>query len=31
MAGVGVKLKHIYEKKSITANVFGIGYSVIIT
>lgn len=31
MAGVGVKLKRIYEKKSITANVFGIGYSVIIT
>lgn len=31
MAGVGVKLKRIYEKKSIAANVFGIGYSVIIT
>ena len=31
MAGVGVKLKRIYEKKSITASVFGIGYSVIIT
>lgn len=31
MAGVGVKLKNIYEKKSISASVFGIGYSVIIT
>ena len=31
MAGVGVKLKRIYEKKSIAANVLGIGYSVIIT
>lgn len=31
MAGVGVKLKRIYEKKSITASVFGIGYSVMIT
>lgn len=31
MAGVGIKLKHIYEKKSIAANAFGIGYSVIIT
>ena len=31
MAGVGVKLKRIYEKKSITASVFGIGYSVVIT
>lgn len=29
--GVGVKLKRIYEKESIAANVFGIGYSVIIT
>lgn len=31
MAGVGTKLNRIYEKKSIAANVFGIGYSVIIT
>ena len=31
MAGVGVKLKRIYEKKSITANVFGVGYSILIT
>lgn len=31
MAGVGIKLKRIYEKKSITADIFGIGYSVIIT
>lgn len=31
MAGVGIKLKRIYEKKSITASVLGIGYSVIIT
>lgn len=31
MAGVGVKLKRIYGKKSITADILGIGYSVIIT
>lgn len=31
MAGVGVKLKRIYEKKSITTSAVGIGYSIIIT
>lgn len=29
--GVGVKLKSFYEKRSIAAGVFGIGYSVIVT
>lgn len=31
MAGVGTKLSRIYEKKSIAANVCGIGYSILIT
>lgn len=31
MAGIGVQLSKIYEKKTITTNLFGFGYSVVVT
>ena len=31
MAGIGVKLNHIFEKKSITADLVGFSYSSVIT
>lgn len=31
MAGIGVKLNKIYEKRTITTNLFGLGYSTVVT
>ncbi len=31
MAGIGVKLNRIYEKETLASNLFGMGYSVVIT
>ena len=31
MAGVGVKLNHIFEKNTLTTNLVGFGYSTAIT
>ncbi len=31
MAGIGVRLNRIYNKNTITTNVFGFGYSTVIT
>lgn len=31
MAGIGVKLNHIFEKKSLTSHLIGFGYSTVVT